>query len=637
MNQQKPEVVFRPSGRCTQVEPGKNILDAAREIGEPIESICGGKQICGKCKVKVSGPVSPFSPQEEKFITEKEKKDGYRLACATQAFGNIEIYLPEESRRILPIIQKALREIPLHLNPAVKPYPITLSSPTLQDQQGDFDRIQKSLNDKFDLRNVTVDPVVLNALPKDLRSHNWNINVFVWMDQKILDIRSTENGKFYGLAIDIGTTTIAIYLCDLGNGTIAAMNAIMNPQLQYGEDVMSRISYAMTNPRTGLHDMQMALMEGLNGLIRSVCDAARVAPENILEATVVGNTAMHHIFLGIDPRNLGLSPFVPAIQRSLNILARDLGLKIHPAANVHVLPIEAGFVGADNVGVLIAERPYRQDEMVLIIDLGTNGELILGNRQRLLSSSCATGPAFEGGHLQCGIRAAIGAIEKVRVVPGSLDVKFKVIGLENWSDECAPEKIRARGICGSGIIDAIAEMVGAGILEASGRFNPDLRHPRLRKTEKGYEFIIARTEETDIGRDIVVCAADVRAVQLAKGAVYSGVKIMMKMLGVEKVDRVILAGGFGSYIDSERAMRLGMFPDCELSKLISAGNAAGEGARIALLDRDRREEADWIARQIEYVELTTSPDFAREFIEAMPFPHMKDSFPHLQEIRKPYA
>lgn len=531
------------------------------------------------------------------------------------------------------MIQKGLRETPFHLNPAVKRYPIALIPPSLQDQQGDFDRLRKSLTEEFHLRDLTIEPVVLYELPNNLRSANWKINVFVWMDQKILDVRSAENGKFYGLAVDIGTTTIAIYLCNLEDGTIAAMDSMFNPQLKYGEDVMSRIAYTMANSRTGLRDMQIALLEGLNGLIRSVCDAAKVAAENILEATVVGNTAMHHIFLGIDPRNLGLSPFSPAIQSSLNIQAGDLGLKIHPAANVHVLPIEAGFVGADNVGVLIAERPYQQDEMVLIIDLGTNGELILGNRQRLLSSSCATGPAFEGGHLQCGMRAAIGAIEKVRVDPRNLGVTFKVMGLEKWSDEYAPEKIQARGICGSGIIDAIAEMIGAGILETSGRFNPDLRNPRLRKSEKGYEFIIARAQETDIGRDIVVSAADVRAVQLAKGAIYSGAKVMMKMLGVRKVDRVILAGAFGSYIDSERAMRLGMFPDCEPGKVISVGNAAGEGARIALLDRNMREEADRIARQIEYVDLTTAPDFAREFIAAMPFPHMKDSLPPLPRIR----
>ncbi len=633
MDQNRPAVVFQPSGRCTQVEPGKNILDAAREVGESIESVCGGKQTCGKCRVKVSGPVSPFSPQEKRFITDKEKEKGYRLACATQVLGNIHIYLPEESRRISPMIQKGLRETPFHLNPAVKRYPIALIPPTLHDQQGDFDRLRKSLTEEFHLRDLTIEPVVLYELPNNLRLANWKINVFVWMDQKILDVRSAKNGKFYGLAVDIGTTTIAIYLCNLEDGTIAAMDSMLNPQLKYGEDVMSRIAYTMANSRTGLRDMQIALLEGLNGLIRSVCDAAKVAAENILEATVVGNTAMHHIFLGIDPRNLGLSPFSPAIQSSLNIQAGDLGLKIHPAANVHVLPIEAGFVGADNVGVLIAERPYQQDEMVLIIDLGTNGELILGNRQRLLSSSCATGPAFEGGHLQCGMRASIGAIEKVRVDPRNLGVTFKVMGLEKWSDEYAPEKIQARGICGSGIIDAIAEMIGAGILETSGRFNPDLRNPRLRKSEKGYEFIIARAQETDIGRDIVVSAADVRAVQLAKGAIYSGAKVMMKMLGVRKVDRVILAGAFGSYIDSERAMRLGMFPDCEPGKVISVGNAAGEGARIALLDRNMREEADRIARQIEYVDLTTAPDFAREFIAAMPFPHMKDSLPPLPRIR----
>jgi uncharacterized 2Fe-2S/4Fe-4S cluster protein (DUF4445 family) len=633
LEKNESQVVFHPSGRRTRIEPGRSVLDAAREAGESIESICGGKQTCGKCKVQVSGPVSPFSPQEAKFVTEKEKKDGYRLACATQIYGNVQAYLPEESRMTAPLIQKGFRQISCHLNPAVKRYSIALTPPTLQDPRGDFDRLQKTLTDEFGLRDLTIEPMLLSSLPKILRTNHWKVNVFVWMDQKVLDIRSAQNGEFYGLAIDIGTTTVALYLCNLEDGAIAAMDAMVNPQLKYGEDVMSRIAYAMTNPHTGLRDMQKVILDGLNGLVQAVCVAAKVPPEAILEATVVGNTAMHHIFLGIDPQNLGLAPFSPVIQSSLNVPARELGLKIHSAGNVHVLPIEAGFVGADNVGVLLAERPYAQDEMTLIIDVGTNGELILGNRQRLLSSSCATGPAFEGGHLQWGMRAAIGAIEKVRVDPDTFEVRFKTIGLEKWSDACAPGKIQARGICGSGIIDAVAEMVGAGILEKSGRFHPDLQNPLLRKTTKGYAFIIARAAETSMARDLVISAADVRALQLAKGAIYAGAKVMMNMLGAETVDRVILAGGFGSYIDSERAMRLGMFPDCDLGKVVSVGNAAGEGARIALFDRDKRTEADRLARQIEYVDLTTSPDFAREFIAAMPFPHMTDAFPHLPRRR----
>jgi uncharacterized 2Fe-2S/4Fe-4S cluster protein (DUF4445 family) len=331
---------------------------------------------------------------------------------------------------------------------------------------------------------------------------------------------------------------------------------------------------------------------------------------------------------------LGLSPFPPAANHSQNIKARDLGFKIHPAAYVHVLPIEAGFVGADNVGVLISETPYQKDDLTLTIDIGTNGELVLGNRKKLLSSSCATGPALEGAHLRFGMRAAPGAIERVRINPETLEVRYSVIGQDKWSDECKPEEIQARGICGSGIIEVIAEMFRTGVVEKSGRINGNLSTPRLRKIEKGYEFVIAWAGETAIGQDITVSTSDVRAVQLAKGALYSGAKIMMKQLGVSRLDKVVLAGGFGSYVDPERAMILGMFPDCDLKNVVAVGNAAGDGARIALLNRDKRVEADRIAREVEYIELTVYPEFTMEFAEAMAFPHMKDPFPHLEGILK---
>ena len=302
-------------------------------------------------------------------------------------------------------------------------------------------------------------------------------------------------------------------------------------------------------------------------------------------------------------------------------------MKVHPAANIHVLPIEAGFVGADNVGVLISEEPYRKEEMNLIIDVGTNGELVLGNENRILSTSCATGPAFEGAHIKFGMRAAPGAIERVRLFPGARGVKYKVIGKDQWSDEYSPGEIQARGICGSGIIDAVAEMFRTGVLEKSGRMNGSLITPRLRKNEKGYEFIIAWAAETAIGQDITVSIFDVRSVQLAKGALYSGAKIMMKVLGFDRVDKVILAGGFGSYVDPEKAMILGMFPDCDLKNVISVGNAAGDGARIALLNREKRVEADRIAREVEYIELTVYPEFTAEFAEAMAFPTRRILFP----------
>jgi uncharacterized 2Fe-2S/4Fe-4S cluster protein (DUF4445 family) len=349
---------------------------------------------------------------------------------------------------------------------------------------------------------------------------------------------------------------------------------------------------------------------------------------------VVGNTAMHHIFLGIDPQPLGLSPFPPAIHHSLDMKARDLGIKIHPAANVHTLPIEAGFVGADNVGVLISEVPYEKEEMALIIDIGTNGELVLGNKRRLISCSCATGPALEGAHLRFGMRAAPGAIERVRIDPKTFDVKYKVIGREKWSHECLPGEIQAQGICGSGIIEALAELFKSKVLEKSGRFSGSAPSPRMRKGEKGYEFVIARAEETNLGQDITISVSDIRAVQLAKAALHAGAKVMMKIMGLERLEKVILAGAFGSSLDRERAMVLGMFPDCDLENVLSVGNAAGDGARLALLNRRKRAEADQVARQVEYIELTTYPEFTDEFIMAMDIPHSKDTFPHLENTLK---
>ncbi|MCX5906307.1 MAG: ASKHA domain-containing protein, partial [Deltaproteobacteria bacterium] len=494
----------------------------------------------------------------------------------------------------------------------------------------DFERLQEALRKKWGFTDLTIDFPTLQTLPQRLRSNVWKVKVFIWMEKEILDIQPGDTEDYYGLAVDIGTTTLAAYLCNLGNGRLAASDASINPHVAYGEDIMARITYSMMNPGEGIKRLRDSITEGVNGLIKNVIQAAGITAEQILELTVVGNTAMHHIFLGIDPQFIGVAPFPPAAHRSLDLKARDLDLMVHPAANVHVLPIEAGFVGADNVGVLISQVPYEQEEMMLIIDIGTNGELLLGNKHRLLSCSCATGPALEGGHLQFGMRAAPGAIEHVRIDRKTLDVRFQVIGQEKWNQESVPADLQARGICGSGIIEAIAEMFKAGILTASGRFNPDIRSPRLRGNEKGSAFVIARTEETAIGQEITISIGDARAVQLAKGALYSGAKVMMGILGVDKLDKVLLAGGFGSYIDGPSALLLGMFPDCDLNNIIAVGNAAGDGARLALLDRKKRAEADRLARQVEYIELTTQPNFMMTFVEAMAIPHFKDSFPHLK-------
>lgn len=627
----KFQVTFQPSGVRGEVLEGTTILDASRELGVGIESLCGGIKACGKCKVKlVEGRLFPFMEEESKFITEAEKTDGYRLGCAAQIKGDVLVFVPEESLAGKQVVRKAATERAIELNPGIHLYYVELSPPSFQDLRGDLDRLKKELSEKYHLSPLDIDYHVLLKLPRVLRQANWNVTAVIWMEKEILDVKPGRVEDAYGVAIDVGTTTVAAYLCNLRSGEVMATGSMMNPQISYGEDVMSRISYVVANPEDGLEKMNQLIVDGLNRLTRDVTEKCHLSPEDILELTFVGNTVMHHLLLKIDPQYLGVSPFPPVVRQSVNLKARDLGLKVHPSANVYVLPVEAGFVGADNVGVLIAEEPYHQDERVLIIDIGTNGELVMGGRTLLTSSSCATGPALEGATIKFGMRAALGAIERVRIDPQTLEADFKVVDEEYWRSES--RSVKAKGICGSGIIDTIAELYRNGIIEKSGRFNPKIQSSRMKISEGRPEFIIAWKEETSIGKEITITQSDVRNVQLAKGALYAGAKLMMKRLGIERVDKIILAGAFGSYIDKEKAMILGMFPDCDLANVYAVGNAAGDGARIALLNRYKREEAEEVAGKIEYMELTIEEDFQREFIEALEFPHMKDPFPHLKGI-----
>jgi uncharacterized 2Fe-2S/4Fe-4S cluster protein (DUF4445 family) len=615
------QVVFQPSGKKGEVSEGKTVIEASRELGIEIESLCGGVRNCGKCKIKlVQGPLSPFTDEEAKFITELEREESYRLACAAQIKGDVIIYISEENQAKKQIVRKDVRERPTEAKPAITLHYLELAPPTLRDTLGDFDRLQEALSEKYHLPSLEIDYQTLLGLQSILREGNWKVTVAVWMGREIIGIMTDKVDKAYGLAVDIGTTTIAGYLCDLTRGKVIATESMMNPQVIYGEDVMSRITYAVTHPE-GLEELHRSVISGLNQLIQAVTGKCGLSSDQILELVMVGNTAMHHLFLQINPKFLGISPFPTAIHRSIDFKARELGLKAHPSANVHVLPIEAGFVGADNVGVLIAEEPHHQDEIVLIIDIGTNGELVMGNRKKLISASCATGPALEGAHIKFGMRAAPGAIERIEIDPETLDVKFQVIG-----------NSRATGICGSGIIDAAAELYRNGILDKSGRFRNEIKSSRLRVVDETAEFVIAWKHETSIGKDITLTQKDVRNIQLAKGALCAGAKLMMQRLGSNKLDKVILAGAFGSYIDPEKALVLGMFPDCDLKNVYAVGNAAGDGARLALLNRDKRAEADEIARKVEYVELSIEADFQKEFVAAMQIPHMEDAFPHLKGI-----
>ncbi len=1138
-------VIFQPSGCRGYVDRGKTLKQASVALGVDIEGVCGEQAICGTCKVRIeegefekygvrSGreSISAMGPSERKFFNLRQVDEGYRLACQAQILNDVVIFVPEESRMGKQVVRKAATSRPIAVKPVVRKYTLALVKATLKDNLGDWERVSAALETQYGLKDLTIDYEALMFLQDLVRQGEWKITVSVWHGKEVIRVEPGFNEKSYGLAVDVGTSTVAGYLCDLSDGTVVATASMMNPQIVYGEDVMSRISYTMTNPE-GLEILNQAIIDGLNNIAAEVAESAGIKRQDILDMSLVGNTCMHHIYLNINPRYIGRSPFPPSLHHSLDVKARDFGfkipqekereekgkyapcrvecpagvnvddflyliaqrkfrealelvrlsypfpgvcgrvcthpceqicergkvdepisiraahrflsdfelaagrekatpvelkkeapiavvgsgpaglacaydlinrgypvtvfeaqsqaggmmrygipeyrlpkrilddevryieelgleirtntpvknlkdlfdqeykavflatgtwksqklnvpgeespgvmmaldllrevnsgakvelsgkvavvgggsvavdaarmakrlgarevhliclesddltcqdrmpaqdleidqareegvivhpslgvgaivvdqgrvsavetigcvsvyddrgrfapqfseepalpiavetvivaigqraeedlfpdlarqpsgsiqvdentfetsvpgvfaggdgasgpanvikavragkeaaisielyltgkdmkedrpkalkaveeipkegvkkevrqiapvlaldkrqgfdeveigfeeaqvipeairclhcavyaqkeafeekeahgwgIKIAPGAYVHCLPIEAGFVGADNVGVLIAEAPYHQDSLELIIDIGTNGEIILGNKDRLISASCATGPAFEGAQLRFGMRAAPGAIEKIAIDKETKEVRFKVIDESRWNTEMKPEEIKAKGICGSGIIDALPQLFLAGIIDKSGKFNKNMEHPRLRYSGDQYEYVIAWTQETSIGQDVVVCQDDIRAIQLGKAAMYAGSRILMETLGIEKVDKVILAGAFGSYIDKLSAAVLGMFPDCDPKNVYSVGNAAGDGARMALLNADKRLEADNYARKVEYIELTLSPKFEKMFAHSMWIPHMKDAFPNLQEFLPP--
>jgi uncharacterized 2Fe-2S/4Fe-4S cluster protein (DUF4445 family) len=649
------------------------IIEASRQLGVAIESLCGGKGLCGKCKVRIeegffakygisSGKshVSRWLKEEEKFITPEQRNQGYRLSCCAQITGDLLIFVPEESRAGKQVVSKAARDIYIEWDPAVKLYFVELSEPTIQKPTADLERILEELHKHYGLSDLTIDYSALKGLPNIIRKGRYGVTVAVWMDKEILRVLPNKIDTYYGVAIDVGTTTVAAYLCDMATMQVLDTVSMMNPQCTYGEDVMSRITFHMMH-HDGLTKMSEEIIKGINSLIKEACEATHppkkgkksgndkkeiiksekdtqylcLTPNDIIDMTIVGNTAMHHILLKLNPEYMGVAPFPPVVRKSMDIKARDLGIRIHQSAYVHILPNEAGFVGADNVGVLIAEEPYKKEEIQLIIDIGTNGELVLGNKDKLISSSCATGPALEGAQISFGMRAAPGAIERVTIDPVTHDVDYKVIGRDAWRSYSKDEEMQTKGICGSGILDLFAELYRSGVIMKSGRFNPNQKSDRFRKNPHNHqpEFIIAWAQETSIGKDIVITQKDIRQIQLAKGALYCGCKLMMRRLGIDKVDKVKIAGAFGSHVDREKALTIGLFPDCEIDNIISIGNAAGDGARAAFLNRKKREEADWVSRNVEYVvELTVEKDFQQQFIEALEIPHMNDRFDHLKGI-----
>ena len=652
-------VIFQPSGRRGEVPLGISIVAASRLLGVDIEAPCGEKQICGKCKIRIedgefekfgieSRPfhAGPWQDAESACISAAERLAGYRLGCVAAVQGDLLIYVPEASRAGKQVVSKAARPIQTELDPAVRHYCIVVSEPTLADATADLERVLDALENQHGLSSLYCDLFAMRGLPRALRAGDWKITVSVWMDREIIRFRPGGQVSGYGLAIDIGTTTLAAYLCDLNTGQVLDTLSMMNPQVRYGEDVVSRITYHMGNPG-GLERMSADLIDALNQLVdqaisgaekqsgeESRGESARFSREDILDVTIGCNTAMHHILLRLDPEPLGAIPFTPVVHHSLDVKARDLGLRINASANIFFLPNTAGYVGGDNIGVILAEAPHLHDEIQLIIDIGTNGELVLGNKDRLICASCATGPALEGAQIEFGMRAAPGAIERVAIDPDTHEVDYKVIGRDAWRSYSSSEDMQTRGICGSGILDVLAQLFLAGIVGRNGAFSAHAQHSeRFRENpDTGIkEFVLAWAAETVIGKDIVITQKDIRQIQLAKASIYTGCKLMMRKLNLSHADRIKIAGAFGTHVDRRLALAMGMFPDAPLETVSCVGNAAGDGCRIVLLDRKKRQEADKIRQSLTNMELTLEKDFQHQLIAATQLPHMSDSFPHLQK------
>jgi uncharacterized 2Fe-2S/4Fe-4S cluster protein (DUF4445 family) len=505
----------------------------------------------------------------------------------------------------------------------------------MHDPSGDLQRLLQALETQWDLRGLDCDLRAIQGLQKALRQGEWTVTVAVHQNQQITAIWPGFRDKAYGLAVDVGSTTIAGHLCDLASGEVVGSAGVMNPQIRFGEDLMSRVSYVMMNPG-GDAEMTRVVREAINGLAASVAAEAGVEVRDILEATFVGNPIMHHLLLGIDPTELGGAPFALASDGAVNIWASEIELRIHPNARVFVLPCIAGHVGADTAGVILSESPQTGDEMTLIVDVGTNAEIVLGNRHRLLAASSPTGPAFEGAQISCGQRAAPGAIERVRIDPETLEPRFRIIGSDRWSNEPGFAEAAARtgvtGVCGSGIIEALAEMYLTGIINQDGVIDGAMaaRSPRIEAEGRTFSYVLNEADAKG-GPRLRITQNDVRAIQLAKAALYAGARLLMDRMGVEKLDRITLAGAFGSHIDVKYAMVLGMIPDCDLAKVTSAGNAAGTGARIALLNRKSRDEIAAVVKRVEKVETAVEPMFQQHFVEAMAIPHKTAPYPNLRK------
>jgi uncharacterized 2Fe-2S/4Fe-4S cluster protein (DUF4445 family) len=636
-------VVFTPSGRRGDFATGTTLLDAARALGVDLDSVCGGRGICGRCKIDIAegefakhaivsraAHVSLIGPVEERYTAKRGALAARRrLGCQAHLLGDVVIDVPPESQVHRQVVRKAASDRAIEADPIVQLRYIEVAEPDMHDPSGDFRRLAAALRAQWNIEDARADLAVLADLQKILRDGEWKVTAALRDGSEIVALWPGFRERAYGAAIDIGSTTIAVHLCDVATGEIVAASGRMNPQIRFGEDLMSRVSYVMLHPG-GERELTDAVRVAINELLGEVAGEAGIARGDIVEIVAVGNPIMHHLFLGLDPRELGGAPFALAVDGPLDTRAGSLGLDVAPGAFVHTLPCIAGHVGADAAGMVLAEAPHLSDTLMLLVDVGTNAEIVLGHRSRLLACSSPTGPAFEGAQISCGQRAAPGAIERLRIDRATLEPRYRIIGSEHWSDVPAfaadAKRLGVTGICGSGIIEAIAELFLAGVITADGVIDGALatRTPRVVSDGRTFAYVLREAEPR-----LVITQADVRAIQLAKAALHAGVKLLMDRYGTSAVERIVLAGAFGSHIDPLYAMVLGLIPDCVPARVVSAGNAAGTGARIALVNATARREIAEVVRRIEKIETALEPAFQEHFVAAMALPHKSDPYPQL--------
>ncbi|MBL8576033.1 MAG: DUF4445 domain-containing protein [Mesorhizobium sp.] len=655
--QTDPLVLFMPSGKRGRFAVGTPVLDAARQLGVYVESVCGGRATCGRCQIEVQegnfakhgitstlDHISPKGPKEERYERVRGLPEGRRLSCSATVQGDLVVDVPQDTVINAQVIRKAAVDRHIERNSPIQLCYVEVEQPDMHKPLGDLDRLKVSLEKEWGWKDLLVAPYLLPKVQKILRGKpaedieisegSWGVTAVVHRDMDssrpfIVALYPGLKNEAYGIACDIGSTTIAMHLVSLLSGRIVASAGAPNPQIRFGEDVMSRVSYVMMNP-DGQQAMTKAVRDAVNDLIGKVCAESGINRHDIFDCVFVANPIMHHLFLGIDPTELGQAPFALAVSGSMQFWAHEIGIEVSPGARLYTLPCIAGHVGADAAGATLSEGPYRQDRMMLLVDVGTNAEIVLGNRHRVVAASSPTGPAFEGAEISSGQRAAPGAIERVRIDPVTLEPKYRVIGIDKWSDEEGFEEAAkatgVTGICGSAIIEVVAEMYLSGIISEDGVVDGSLaaRNPRIFNAGRTFSYLLRDGEPR-----ISVTQNDIRAIQLAKAALYAGIKLLMDKQGVSEVDTIRFAGAFGSFIDPKYAMVLGIIPDCELTEVKAVGNAAGTGALMALLNREHRREIEQEVSKIEKIETALEPDFQQLFINAMALPNKVDAFPKL--------